>query len=64
MTKFWMVYNPLRLPPSFKHHSEVSANTEAERLARQHPGEIFFVLETISSVRANDVQWHNLQEII
>lgn len=60
MKKFWMVYNPARAAPCFQHSTENAANAEAERLARQHSGEIFFVLETISSVQATDIKWVNL----
>ena len=55
MNKFWMVY---RVPghqdscfrePTKEHPTYASANTEANRLAKKHPGSIFIVLEAVSS---------------
>lgn len=45
--EFWMVFNPNGPRggvPTCRHDSERSATNEAERLARLHPGEAFYVL--------------------
>lgn len=55
--KFWFVWNPNSLNPRFKHDTVESATTEAERLARMHPGQEFIVLESIAACRAVSVEW-------
>lgn len=55
--KFWMVLGTGT--PTYRHHSADSARNEAERLARQFPGETFVVLESIASVCKSDVQWED-----
>jgi hypothetical protein len=43
---FWLVWSPTGAkPPHYRHTSESSARTEAERLAREHRGARFYVLE-------------------
>lgn len=42
---FWMVWCPLGGAPTVKHETKHSAEKEAERLARYHPGRSFYVLE-------------------
>ncbi len=43
---FWLVWNPHgSTPPRCRHDSIESATLEAERLAREHRGDHFFVLE-------------------
>lgn len=59
-TKFWMVYCPTKNPPSFRHETRGLAESEAERLAKQNPGEIFVVLEAISTVVVSNLVWNNL----
>lgn len=44
---FWVVWNPESGPPSFRHRSRNEARSEATRLARQNPGQEFFVLAAI-----------------
>lgn len=44
--KFWMVYNPKGCKPSVSHPTEEIATSEAKRLAAEHPGERFVVLES------------------
>lgn len=44
---FWLVWNPARGMPTLRHESKTSARTEAERLALQHAGETFIVLESV-----------------
>lgn len=53
--KFWMVVG-LGVP-YYKHTTEHSAATEAERLASLNPGEEFTVLESVASVKKSDLQW-------
>lgn len=50
---FWLVWNPDRGSPSFKHESKEAAIAEAERLARVNPRSDFFVLQAIG-VRRDD----------
>lgn len=53
---FWLVWSPTGLrSPSFRHGSEESATAEAERLARQHTGRLFVVLEAKSARRVDDM---------
>jgi len=44
-TRFWLVWNPFGNNPKFRHESEESATTEAKRLAKEHVGQPFYVLE-------------------
>lgn len=53
--KFWMVYGLHQRAPAYRHKSESSAVDEAKRLAREHPGIHFFVLETTHHVVKRDV---------
>ncbi len=49
---FWLVWNPQRGSPSFRHTNGDSALAEAKRLAIQHPGEGFFTLVAVHAVQA------------
>lgn len=53
---FWVVWNPFRGPPTMKHESRDRAQAEAERLARENPGENFYVLAALSVSRKSDVE--------
>lgn len=44
--KFWMVCGPYNSPKR-RHPTELSAQQEADRLAKMHPGDAFFVMEAI-----------------
>ncbi len=44
-TAFWMVWSPQGRPPTHRHQFHGLAVSEAERLARNNPGQQFFVLE-------------------
>lgn len=44
--KFWMVCGPFN-SPKYRHPTELSAQQEADRLAKMHPGDAFFVMEAI-----------------
>jgi hypothetical protein len=59
---FWMVWNPNGRAPSFKHASEGSAVAEAERLARQCPGQTFVVLRAIEARLVEDMLRISLAE--
>ncbi len=52
---FWLVWNPNNRNPTHRHSSEASATSEAERLARLHPGETFVVLESVCARRVDDM---------
>lgn len=56
--KFWMVLGSQQ--PNYRHTSKQSAQTEAERLAKSHPSQAFFVLEALASVRVTDLRWETL----
>ncbi|MCJ2009789.1 hypothetical protein [Methylobacterium sp. J-092] len=60
MKPFWMVQGSG--PARFRHDTKAAATTEAERLARQHPGSVFVVMEAIEAVRKIDVQRVNLRD--
>ena len=47
--QFWVVWNPQRNPPMYKHMTEEAAIAEAERLARLNPDHTFIVLEAIAA---------------
>lgn len=55
-TVFWMVWNPQRNPPSHRHSLKHNAVREAERLARLHPGDEFYVLEAVELRTVNDMK--------
>lgn len=50
---FWIVWNPGGVNPTHRHDTETGAISEAERLARLHPGTTFFVLQS-TALRAVD----------
>ena len=54
--RFWMVYNtgPYGRPPLHKHPSRESADKEAQRLAKENPGQPFIVLKSMGGFRALD----------
>lgn len=54
--KFWLVWNPAGRNPSYRHHVRSAAESEAERLARLNPGQIFVVLEALCAKRALPVE--------
>jgi hypothetical protein len=60
MDKFWMVYGGYLSDPVFKHESEQDARTEAERLARKHPGNKFYILEVIAMCQLKEFEWTEL----
>lgn len=52
---FWMVWNERGDAPRVKHSTKVSAQREAERLARLNRGQSFIVLESVQACISNDV---------
>lgn len=49
--------------PTYRHATIGSASREAERLAREYPGQEFIVLEALAIVKKSDVQWSRLNEV-
>lgn len=47
-TEFWVVWNPSRGLPQFRHNTQAAAEAEADRLAAKHPGDEFIVLRAES----------------
>ncbi len=47
---FWMVYGVGTERPTVQHKTRTSAEDEAKRLAKLHPGVAFVVLESVSAV--------------
>jgi len=45
---FFVVWNPRRGAPTFRHETRTSATAEATRLAKNNPGEQFIVLAAIA----------------
>lgn len=43
--QFWVVWNDRQYPPTRKHWTLEEAQDEAERLARNNPGEWFYILK-------------------
>lgn len=60
--QFWMVWNPNRNPPTHRHDTEASAETEAERLAKLNPGEHFIILEAVGLRVVDNMQRVNLRD--
>lgn len=63
-----MIYNPRQFwmvsgdgPSRFRHETQLDAEREADRLARAHPGQAFFVLEAISVHRRVEVERRDLR---
>jgi hypothetical protein len=55
---FWLVWNPNgKYPPKRRHTTRDSAIKEAFRMAREVPGDQFFVLESCGAAQRTDVQW-------
>lgn len=50
--EFFVVWNPARGAPQYRHASLGGAVTEAERLALKAPGEDFYVLHAIKLSRS------------
>lgn len=57
--KFWMVCGSFN-SPKYRHNSLDSATNEAERLAKLHPGEKFFVLEAVGVAQQTNNTYRKL----
>ena len=53
---FWLVWNPQGHSPQYQHSSTHSAEAEAKRLARNNPGQEFYVLAPIAKLVKQDVE--------
>lgn len=58
---FWLVWNPDGNMPRHRHASFMDAETEAKRLARNNPGQEFFVLRPVSATVKSDVVTRRFQ---
>jgi hypothetical protein len=54
--EFWMVWNPEGRAPVVPHDRAESATREAERLARHHKGQRFYVLRGVTFFEHNDIR--------
>jgi hypothetical protein len=63
---FYMVYREGQgnNAPAHKHLTRHDATLEAERLARQFPGNKFYVLEAVSCCIKHDVEWVQLSGVV
>lgn len=52
---FFLIWNPSRGAPTVKQATYPIAEAEAKRLARQAPGEEFFILAAVARVEKIDV---------
>ncbi len=62
METFWMIWNPGNMGPTMKHMTFGAAKDEAERLARKHSGQPFFVLKAVARCIKQDVMWETYGE--
>lgn len=60
---FWMVWGEGTQRVTAKHNNFDSARREAERLAAQHAGQRFYVLEAQAVARKVDVSFEHLDQI-
>lgn len=49
--RFWLVWREFSPDTRYKHQTKKSALEEAERLARLHPDQVFFVLKATAAVK-------------
>lgn len=61
IAKYWYVLGPGR--PNYRHPTEESARSEAERLAKLHPRSTFEVLEFVASCKVDGLQWNEAEKI-
>ena len=61
MKPVFYVYCPETRYTNYKHSTQESAECEAERLARKHPGIRFQVLSVIGECRMTDIIWDKVQ---
>lgn len=53
--QFWCVWEPHYGTPTVKHCSKDVAIKEARRLATEHPGRIFYLMQAMASYQKTDV---------
>ena len=58
--QFWLVWNPQGHSPTVKHPMIYQAKAEAERLARDNPGQKFYVLSAVGMCEYQAVTWQRL----
>lgn len=58
-TRFWLVWNLSQYGrmPYFQHQTKLAAEVEAKRLASEHPGQVFYVVETVAAARKQTVEF-------
>ncbi|KQS81726.1 hypothetical protein ASG32_02965 [Methylobacterium sp. Leaf361] len=54
---YWLVHGAG--PTHYRHETKLSAIREAERLARENPGQAFVVLETVEAIRLVEFERHS-----
>jgi hypothetical protein len=59
---FYVVWNPRGGNPRVRHDYEGQAEQEAERLARENPGQQFYVLRATKFYERNDIRCVQLNE--
>ena len=57
---FWLVWHVDGGAPCYRHPTRASAEAEAERLARLHPGKAFAVMESVCARLTGDMLCINL----
>ena len=61
-TSFWMVWREFGPAPTKRHFIEQDAKCEAERLAKENPGTVFYVLSAIAGVKVQQpAVWRELR---
>lgn len=55
--KFWFVWNPQGCTPNKQHRTKAEARIEATRLAQEHRGQVFVVLESVGHAVVNNSEW-------
>lgn len=61
---FWLVWNPQRGSPTYRHETHASAVAEAHRLASKSPGESFYVLGCVGRAIKQDVRYDEITSLI
>ena len=55
--RFWILWNPNgNEPPRVRFTNLVAAERARDNMARQHPGNEFIVMQSVSSARAIDIE--------
>ena len=59
--RFWCVWEPHYGTPTVRHCSKETAIKEARRLAADHPGRVFHLMEAMASYQKVDIAVTELQ---